>query len=291
MNPEFEKYYNQGIEYRDQGNHELSAEAHIKALEFYEDYAEAWHNAGAALLRIQQDDEAIPYLLRALKEYQKRIDEDEDIAYNLFWKSCAYALLEQKEKALQTLRDAIQHNSIYAEEATREEDHMQYFEDEDFKAIIDEGLKELDELRYRGESLSIEDLEPDELEDRDKFVQILKDAGWKIDEIEEYFQEGTAVCPQAMGDYDDNPNYCIRLSYHVDEKLVFMELLNQDNDEIQAYRLYYKKSVQKLTQEIIAFQNDINPDNWMDMIKKLIPKCHEVLYELPNGMKMKLGKL
>ena len=291
MNPEFEKYYNLGIDYKYQGKHQLSAEAHLKALEFYEDYAEAWHNAGAALLRIQQEDEAIPYLLRALKEYQKRIDEDEELAYNLFWKSCAYALLEQKDKAFQTLSEAIKHSPIYAEEAMEEEDFIAYFEDEDFKVIIGEGLEELDTLRFRGENLSVDDLAPDELEDRDYFVETLQKSGWQTNELEAAFQEGEAICPQAMLAYFNNPAFDINLSFHIDERLVFMEFFSEDEADNKSYRLYYKKSIYKLLPEIIALQDEINHFNWMPLIKKLIPKCVDLFYENPNGKKIKLGKL
>ncbi|MDX2302335.1 MAG: tetratricopeptide repeat protein [Microscillaceae bacterium] len=291
MNAEFEKYYNQGIAFKQEGKHSLSAEAHIKALEFFEDFAEGWHNAGAALLRIQKTQEAEPYLLRALNEYQKRLDEDENTAYNLFWKSCVYALLHQKEAMLQTLQEAIQHNPVYAEEAPEEEDFAEFLQDEDFIALIEEELKALELLHYRGKSLSMEELTPEDLEDRILFVQTLQKAGWDTQQIESYIQAGLSVSPQAMGEYCDNPDFCIRLSYHIDESLLFMELLNQHNEEVQAYRLYFKKSIHPIVAEVIAFQNILSPDNWMNLIKKLIPLCKDLLYELPNGVKVKLGKL
>lgn len=291
MNQDFEHYYNLGVAYKEQGDFENSAEAHLKALEFSEDYIEGWHNAGAALLRIGKSEEAKVYLLRALEEYQKRIDEDENTGFNLFWQSCVYALLQQKEDALNTLAAAIQLNPIYAEEAPEEEDFEHYYQDEDFITIIEEELKALEILRYRGKSLSLEDLDPEEQEERNYFVNTLKDAGWDTEQMESYIQAGVSVSPQAMGDYCENPEYCIRLSFHLDERLIFMELIHHQSDEVQAYRLYFKKSVQVILKEVIAFQNTLRSENWMDLIKKLIPLCKDLFYEMPNGMKVKLGSL
>ena len=64
-------YYDRGIHLKDKGQLEESAEHHLKVFEVAPDLTmpEAWHNAGAALLRVNQATEAKPYLERALVEY------------------------------------------------------------------------------------------------------------------------------------------------------------------------------------------------------------------------------
>jgi len=60
-------YYNEGIKLKQQGEFEKSAEYHLKVIELdpETDMPQAWHNAGAALLRINRNIEAIPYLKKA----------------------------------------------------------------------------------------------------------------------------------------------------------------------------------------------------------------------------------
>jgi tetratricopeptide (TPR) repeat protein len=290
MSYEFEKHYNQGIQYKQEGKHELSAQSHIKALEFDQDTPEAWHNAGAALLRISKAEEAQPYLQRALLEYDKKIEEDEQTAYYLFWKACVYALLQDKANMLLTLKDAFQHNPKYAEEAQTEEDFDLYREDADLNELIKTEIEALKILLYKGESLRMKDLNEEQLAIRQAFVDELAKHQWKVDDWERMFQAEFAVYPQAMGEYCQNNQMCIRLSFHIDQSLVFMELVNRQTEAVQAYRLYFEKGLSKILEVVFKHQDTLTAENWVTLIKELIPLCKEVLYEMPNGMKMKLTR-
>ncbi len=292
FHPDFAHFYHLGIDYKQKGEPEKAAQAHIKALDFQQDYPRGWHSAGAALLQIKPREEAIPYLQKALEIYEQKISEAEnDTAEPLFWKAAVHALLQEKEAMLQTLSECFQNNPSYAEAAQSEEDFEAYREDEDFQKLIQEEMEALQALHYRGESLSQADLDPNELEARQYFVNEFRQAGWEVDEIEQLFAEEMHVSPQAMAEYCQNTDYCLRLSYHVDTELVFMELFQKENEEVQAFRLYYKKHVKRIIPVLVAHQDQLNTSNWMDMIKALIPQCQELLYEMPNGMKMRLGRM
>jgi tetratricopeptide (TPR) repeat protein len=69
-------YYNEGIAFKEAKEFELSATHHLKVLELEPDLEmpEAWHNAGAALLRLGKREEAAPYLLKAIALYDLLIE-------------------------------------------------------------------------------------------------------------------------------------------------------------------------------------------------------------------------
>ncbi len=64
-------HYNLGLDLKQQGALQQSANHHVKALERAPDlpFAKAWHNAGAALLRVDEAVRARPYLEEALRRY------------------------------------------------------------------------------------------------------------------------------------------------------------------------------------------------------------------------------
>jgi tetratricopeptide (TPR) repeat protein len=69
-------YYNEGIASKEAREFELSAAHHLKVLELEPnlEMPEAWHNAGAALLRVGKTKEAEPYLRKALELYDLLIE-------------------------------------------------------------------------------------------------------------------------------------------------------------------------------------------------------------------------
>jgi tetratricopeptide (TPR) repeat protein len=199
-------YYNEGIASKEARNFEYSASCHLKVLEMEPglEMPEAWHNAGAALLRLGKRAEAEPYLKRAIElyeqliiailevdqlqqeeesghylsdddgdeedenwnEYRKKMDwfsEDENdleidnsylfgeesVAYYLFWKSCCYALMQQKERTLTTLAESIREDDWFAIEAMSEEDLSEYRDDPGFRKIVEPALERIKSPEHR----------------------------------------------------------------------------------------------------------------------------------------------
>jgi hypothetical protein len=171
--------YNEGISLKEAGRFEESLGLHLKVLAIEPDLKmpEAWHNVGAAYLRLNRFDEAVPFLRKAIALYDELIyqlqysqsddwenseeneaglgqshtqwmDEDpeidpeqfygdEPVAYYLFWKSCCFALLREKEAFLENLTQSIAQDDWFALEASTEEDLSAFREDPDVKALID----------------------------------------------------------------------------------------------------------------------------------------------------------
>lgn len=171
--------YNEGISLKEAGRFEESLALHLKVLAIEPDLKmpEAWHNVGAAYLRLNRFDEAVPFLRKAIALYDELIyqlqysqsddwenseenetgsgqshtqwmDEDpeidpeqfygdEPVAYYLFWKSCCFALLREKEAFLENLTQSIAQDDWFALEASTEEDLSAFREDPDVKALID----------------------------------------------------------------------------------------------------------------------------------------------------------
>ncbi len=172
-------YYNEGISHKEAKRYDESLALHLKVLVIEPELKmpEAWHNVGAAYLRLNCFEEAVPYLRKAIVLYNELIyqlqfsqsnewenseenendseqsnskwmDEDpvidpeefygdEPVAYYLFWKSCCYALLNEKESFLENLKLCIAEDDWFALEASTEEDVNAFYEDPDFRAIID----------------------------------------------------------------------------------------------------------------------------------------------------------
>ncbi|ASS49190.1 MAG: hypothetical protein A3D31_04325 [Candidatus Fluviicola riflensis] len=172
-------YYNEGISLKEAKRFEESLVQHLKVLAIEPELKmpEAWHNVGAAYLRLNRLNEAIPYLRKAITLYDQLIyqlhysqsDEwenseeneagfkqsenawldddpvidpeefygDEPVAYYLFWKSCCFALLNEKEPFLKNLAQSIAKDDWYALEASTEEDIVAFHEDPDFRDLID----------------------------------------------------------------------------------------------------------------------------------------------------------
>ena len=137
MMPDFfgHNYYEKGCNLRHQSKQPKKAIPHLKkATKLIPNHAENWHNLAACLLDIKQEEKALIPLQNALKHYDKRLLEMRN-AYDLFWKSCVFALLKDKENAFVFLKEAIDINPHYKYSAKTEEDYKAYFEDEMFKSI------------------------------------------------------------------------------------------------------------------------------------------------------------
>lgn len=237
-------HYDLGLDLKQQGALQQSADHHLKALELAPDlpFAEAWHNAGAALLRLGEAGRAQPYLEEALRRYAAaQTTGPESPAYYLFWQACAHGLLAQKQEMLDALRRCLADDDAYAREADTEEDLRAYVQDADFRTLIDPVLEKIARLTYRGESLSQDELNPEQRACRAIFAEVLTALGWVPDAfVEDLFAGGMSVSPQAMHTYSQNPGFYLRASLHLDTHLLFVELQNRaEPDDIMQFRLYF----------------------------------------------------
>ncbi|MCI5057608.1 MAG: tetratricopeptide repeat protein [Flavobacteriales bacterium] len=293
---DYEDYYNEGIDLKIRGEYEKSAEYHLKAIELQPECEdpEVWHNAGAALLRIDKREEAAPYLKKALAYYDEAIKvHEEEKDYYLFWKSCVYALLRDKEKMLKVLSDCFEVNDAYAIEAEHEEDFSEYNDDPEFLSIISPILKRIELLTFRGEPLSINDINSEQQTFRSSFIDSFLQRDWFKDATFCDTFESASISPQAMLNYCENANDLnLRLSLHLDTNLIFFEIADtMDTKNILMFRFYYGNdfNLNDFVREMSNNQSLFNRNNWADKIKKFIPLFKDVQFQTLDGMRVKLG--
>jgi tetratricopeptide (TPR) repeat protein len=121
---------NKGVALGNLGRYDEVLKAYDKAIELKPNFAEAWINKSYELYRLGRYDEA-------LKAYDKAIElkpDDADAWYN---KTCVYSLKGDKENLLKNLYKAIELDAKYKEEAKKDEDFRNFWDDKDFKKIVD----------------------------------------------------------------------------------------------------------------------------------------------------------
>ena len=123
-----EDYYNRGIDFYYKGQYELALKAFDKAIEMKPDFAEAWYNKGVTLAKLGRYDEA-------LKAYDKAIEIKSDYAKAWYNKARMHSLKGNKENALKNLSRAIELDRKYKEDAKKDEDFKNLWDDEDFKRV------------------------------------------------------------------------------------------------------------------------------------------------------------
>lgn len=291
------EYYNEGIRLKQQGEFERSAQCHLKVIELdpETDVPEAWHNAGAALQRINRNTDAIPYLEKAIYYYDLAIEETPSRKdYLLFWKSCVYALLADKENMLVVLSECLSLNDSYAIEADYEEDFNNYVNDADFRNLIDPAIKTIDLLVFRGKPLSQEDVTANQLAIRDNFIKRLLEINWIKEPLTDLF--GTSsVSPQAMMQYTANQNFDMHISLHLDTNLLFYELIDKQDPTFELmFRFYYEEDnldMGAVTEHIKRHQDQITEDSWEIHIKAFIPLFKEVQLQAVDGTIVQLENL
>jgi tetratricopeptide (TPR) repeat protein len=290
----YSEFYNKGISAKLNGDLEESALCHVKALEINPDWdlAEAWHNAGAALKRVDKHKQAIPYLKKALDCYQERIEFEEKVAYNKFWKACVHGLLGEVYEMNEHLAEAIALEPSYAEEALHEEDFAQYTENESFLEVIQPTIDILKALRFRGKALGLEDVNAQQMEHLITFRETVDGLGLGPDDMQDLLESDMKISPQASIEYCEHSEYCFRWSLHLDTNLLFFEMIHRkDQHDVKIFRLYLDTEnppIPQIMGEFRAIVDQVNAQNWTELIRVLIPYCKELLFEMPDGNKVKI---
>ncbi len=130
LKPDYaEAWYNKGVTLGKLGQYNEALEAFNKAIEIKPDFAEGWCNKGVALGELGRYDEA-------LKSFDKAIDIEPKFAETWYNKATIYLLKGDKENALGDLSKAIELDAKYKEEAEKDKDFKNLWDDEDFKKIL-----------------------------------------------------------------------------------------------------------------------------------------------------------
>jgi tetratricopeptide (TPR) repeat protein len=157
-----EDYYVRGLNFYYKGDYNLALKSFEKAIELKPDYVEAWNSKGVALSRLGKHYEAIlsfEMALRirsdfykayynkgttlakigrheeAIKCFHKAIELNPNHTSSWYNLACVYSLKGNKEKALEYLKKAIELNPKLKEEAKKDQDFKNLWDDEDFKKL------------------------------------------------------------------------------------------------------------------------------------------------------------
>ncbi|NJL13161.1 MAG: tetratricopeptide repeat protein [Microscillaceae bacterium] len=290
MTTTFSKYYDQGLEYQKMGDYPAAAEAFKKATLHDKNHPEAWYQAGFVLMRLSRHAEAGMYLRRALAEYEQKIAQEYQKDYHLYRKACILALLGDWSPALSALAASVNYNPLYAEYAQQAAEFEKCPDPTTWQDILALPLEKLKSLRYRGQKLQRHELPTHTWLHRAYFLDFLALQGWQTEAYASLWENDLALTPQASALYLHNPALDIRLSYYLDEQLLFMELLHrQEPDNAQAYRIYLQNGPEATLAIIRDFQDQVNYHNWEDFMEALIEVCRSLLFEMPDGRKVKVA--
>ncbi|TAF63751.1 MAG: hypothetical protein EAZ55_12860 [Cytophagales bacterium] len=135
-------YYNKACDVKSKAKQKAGSTFYMEAVQWFEkgtmlipEYAEGWHNVGACYIFFKTPEKGKKALHQAIELYTKRIEDNQEIAYNTYWKACVYALLKEEEQALKYLKQACQLNQSYKQAAQEEEDFKEYRKNKQFKEI------------------------------------------------------------------------------------------------------------------------------------------------------------
>ncbi len=290
MGSEYTKYYEQGMGYQKIGDYQVAAECFKKATLLDKSQPEAWYQAGFALIQTQRFAEAGIYLRRALTEYEREIQQSYQKDYNYYQKAAVLALLNEGQQAVSALAISVNFNPLFAEMALQSPVFQNLRTMPEFQQLLEVPLNKLQQMRFRGEKIRQSQLLATDWLHRQKFLSTLRQAGWIVEAYQSLWDNDQALAPQAFARYEKNKDLVIELSYYLDAQLIFMELRKSVNDDTQqAYRIYLAQKPDKVLEVITQFQNQVNFQNWEDFMEALIEVCKSLLFEMPDGRKVKVS--
>ena len=120
---------NKGVVLAKLQRYEKALEVYEKALKINPEDPFAWFNKGVTLGKLKRYEEE-------LKTYENTIKITPTFAEAWYNKSCIYSQNGDKENALKNLTRAIELDAKFKEEAKRDEDFKNLWDDEDFKKIV-----------------------------------------------------------------------------------------------------------------------------------------------------------
>jgi tetratricopeptide (TPR) repeat protein len=122
---------------KDESLYQECFEKYALAVKYKEDYHEAYSSWGIALLELGKLKKERQYFKEALEKIERAIEIKKDNAFPWYDKACAHSLLKEKEKALESLKRAIELDAKYKKMAKEDEDFKWLWDDKDFKKLVE----------------------------------------------------------------------------------------------------------------------------------------------------------
>jgi hypothetical protein len=127
-----------------------------------------------------------------------------------------------------------------------------------------------------------EELNQQQLRDRNLFIKKLISAGWDPKGWDELFEGGACLTPEAQAEYQ-NTTFDLRLSYYAGQGYMLVECVGRDDPTRLSLLFYPNQNFEILVDKVIAMQDTLSPSNYPDFITMMIPLCKLILLETPEG--------
>lgn len=288
--------YETGLAYQDAGEMEAAARCFASAVELAGEEAvpELLHDAGAAHLALNHEEEADKLLLRAVDGYAKAMDTEEDMPHLLYGQARSFALLDQRQAMLDALTLVIDMEDRYAHEALTDPDFSAYAAEPEFKTLLEPVAAAVTKRLFRGAPLLRCSATPAQVALVDAFVKAAARAGWLPESaVAAAFDDsdGEGVSPQARWRSPrGNGVLAGGLDLHADTGLLMLALIDpHDEHYAQQLRLYLQEGAgqEQVTAVVEAVAASLaavtHRDAWTDVVAEAFPYCGHVELEVPGG--------
>jgi tetratricopeptide (TPR) repeat protein len=144
--------YCTGEKYRKLGAWNTALDYYMKAIARVPDrdfsfssFSNTWHHVGLVLLRLHRPIDAMPYLYRALWDYEiKRRERSDAFGFSL---ARVYALLEQTDKMFDSLTLSFNDDDRYVSQVYETLEFESYYDDREFQQFVQAAIARVKRTR------------------------------------------------------------------------------------------------------------------------------------------------
>jgi tetratricopeptide (TPR) repeat protein len=218
-----------------------------------------WYWLGYALMRVHLYAEAGFYLRRALRELDTQTPLFAQTGEIYVTKASIYALLEEKDICLQHIYTALWLKPNLLDTLPQDITLQRILQEQDWKQI-----HAIQQIRYCQEQLTKH--------------------GWEsLPRSTERNNAGKSV-------YNFNPYWELQLLYEplVNHAVLYLQN-RQDAEDRHIYHFRPLPDNQTWLSVLFQSQDNITTQNWSSLSESLIEVCESVVWEMPDGRRIKIG--
>ncbi|HKS28229.1 MAG TPA: hypothetical protein VJS44_10435 [Pyrinomonadaceae bacterium] len=126
--------------------------------------------------------------------------------------------------------------------------------------------------------------------ERNLFMEKVTAAGWDVAGWAELFETDLFdVRPEGRAEYTNEAAHLVLEYLAAEECVTLLVAARGAQEDMMKYRFYFDRGLENLLDSIIGWQGDLSTQNFTPLIKRVIPLCQAVFYELPQGQLLKLS--
>src|SRR5262245_18552005 len=119
-------------------------------------------------------------------------------------------------------------------------------------------------------------------QDRQVILQLLSEAGWRVEDWAKALDAGADVEPEAEAQYP-GPVFDLLVESHAKDRILMLEIAQRDGPVVLSLQLHPKGDLEPLLARIIEAQEKLNEENYSDFVKSLLHLCSLVLIDTDEG--------